>query len=81
MSITKIYHVVVDIYEDVYRAFGDSEEYTKRVLDAIKGSLISGQNSYYLVEEWAEFESYAEAVACNKKLMDMNYYFAHKLKK
>jgi hypothetical protein len=37
------------------------------------------QNTYSGVEEWAEFHTLEDAEQCQKRLMDMGYYFAGKL--
>lgn len=79
MSITTLYHVNVDIPEAVYREFGHTPEYYRKSLEATQGHVAAGQNSYSSVEEWAEFHSYDDALSCQKRLMDMNYYFAAKL--
>lgn len=79
MSISTIYRVSVDIPEAVYREFGHTAEYEIKCSDATKGNVSAGQNACSDVEEWAEFYTYKEAQACQKRLMDMNYHFAAKL--
>jgi hypothetical protein len=79
MSITTIYHVSVETHEDVWLKFGHTNEYERKVLEATAGSVSSGQNAYSGVEEWAEFHTREDAEQCQKRLMDMGYYFAGKL--
>lgn len=77
--ITTIYMVSVDVHDKVYKAFGHTSEFERKSLAATSGSLASGENRYSTVEIWAEFHNRAEARLCEKRIMDLNYYFAAKL--
>lgn len=79
MSITTILRVNVDIPPKVFDTFGHTPEYARKVEDAVKGCITSGQIATGKVQEWAEFHRYSSAAACEHKLMNMNYYFAAKL--
>jgi hypothetical protein len=79
VSISTIYHVNVTIHDDVYQAFGHTNEYEVKFLAATKGSLSAGQNPYSDVEVWADFHILEEARQCEKRIVDMVCYFAAKL--
>lgn len=79
MSITTILLVNVDIPSKVFDTFGHTPEYARKVEDAVKGCITSGQVATGGVQEWAEFHGYSSANTCEHKLMNMNYYFAAKL--
>jgi hypothetical protein len=81
MTISTIYRVCVETNEMIYREYGHTPEYSRKVSAATEGSIMSGQNSYSNVEEWAEYHTIKDAQACEKRLMDMSYYFAGKLLK
>ena len=79
MTVNTIYRVSVAVNEAVFREFGDTSEYDQKVAIAISGSISAGQNSYSDVEEWAEFHTLSDARVCDKRFMDIGYYFAAKL--
>lgn len=79
MSITTILLVNVGIPPKVFDAFGHTPEYARKVEEAVKGCITSGQIATGKVQEWAEFHRYSNAYACERKLLDMTYYFATKL--
>lgn len=77
--ISVIYHVSVDIPEDVYRGFGQSLAYQHAVSNAIQGFTAAGQNSYCDVEEWAEFDTIEAARCCERNLQRMITQFKEQL--
>ena len=79
MSINTIYRVSVTINERVFREFGHTPKYERKSIEATAGNISAGQNSYSGVEEWAEFHTLKEAQRCEKRLMNMGYYFGGQL--
>lgn len=71
--IVKYYKVTIGIPESVWQKYGHTQEYDRLIIDAVKGSISSGSDSYSFVEEWAEFNSLEEAQSCECKLMDVVY--------
>ena len=79
--ITKLYHVSVDIPDEIWVAFGESQEYDRLSCEATSGAIESGNNHYSNVEEWATFHTEKEAKECEKKLFDLIVYFERRLSK
>jgi hypothetical protein len=79
MSVSVIYHVEVEVPNDVWEEFGDTQEYEIATLAATKGNVSAGTNYYGDVQEWAEFTSRVDAEACEYLLMDVMRQFAAKL--
>ena len=73
--ITAIYRVSVTINDDVYRKFAESKEYKQKSCDATQGNIRAGISINFEIEEWAEFNTLEDAELCEKRLMDMDYYF------
>lgn len=76
--ISERYRASVDIPDNIADKYKETTEYERKVLEATKGDIESGSNNYSHLEEWATFYELKDAVQCEKKLMDMIYYFATK---
>lgn len=82
MSITKYYRVSITIPASIADHIGDKiddDEYDKKTIEATKGHIKAGSNWESDLEEWAEFSTLEDAQACERKLLDVIYYFASKL--
>lgn len=77
--IKKYYRVEVGIPEDVWEEFRDSKEYSNKSLNAVKESIESGTDYCSKPTEWAIFNTLEKARECEKRLMDVMYYFSSKL--
>ncbi len=65
------YHVEVEMPAAVNHRVTESQEYERRTLKATHGSVEAGMNRYLHVEEWAIFDDRADAVRCERLLLDI----------
>ena len=79
MSIQKQYRVTVDIPQVVWDKFHETAEWNHRSCTATEGHIEAGSIFYGDPFEYAVFESYEAGQLCEKKLMNMVYFFAAKL--
>jgi hypothetical protein len=76
--IRKQYRVSVNIPDNIADKYHDTADYDRRSLEATKGAASAGSNNYSNLEEWAIYYDLDAAQACERRLMDMIYYFQAK---
>ena len=79
MTIKKEYRVTVEIPEDVWISFQHATEFEQARIEACRGHLESGCDFYSKPFEWAIFDTYEAAHACEEALLKTMGRFQAKL--